>query len=77
MATFDDVQQLISEKLSVDAADVKPESSFIDDLGADSLDLADLVMAIEEQYQIDFANEDTEQFKTVSDVVNAIDRLKS
>lgn len=77
MATFDDVQQLISDKLSVDAADVKPESSFIDDLGADSLDLADLVMAIEEQYQIDFANEDTEQFKTVSDVVNAIDRLKS
>ncbi len=77
MATFDDVQQLISEKLSVDAADVKPDSSFIDDLGADSLDLADLVMAIEEQYQIDFANEDTEQFKTVSDVVNAIDRLKT
>ena len=77
MATFDDVQQLIAEKLSVDAADVKPESSFIDDLGAESLDLADLVMAIEEQYQIDFANEDTEQFKTVSDVVNAIDRLKN
>ena len=76
MATFDDVQQLIAEKLSVDAADVKPDSSFIDDLGADSLDLADLVMAIEEQYQIDFANEDTEQFKTVNDVVNAIDRLK-
>jgi acyl carrier protein len=77
MATFDDVQQLIAEKLSVDAADVKSESSFIDDLGADSLDLADLVMAIEEQYQIDFANEDTEAFKTVNDVVNAIDRLKS
>lgn len=77
MATFDDVQQLIAEKLSVDAADVKSDSSFIDDLGADSLDLADLVMAIEEQYQIDFANEDTEAFKTVNDVVNAIDRLKS
>ena len=76
MATFDELRELIAEKLSVDPKEVKLESSFIDDLGADSLDLADLVMAIEEKYEIDFANEDTEQFQTVGDVNNAIEKLK-
>jgi acyl carrier protein len=76
MATFDEVRDIIASKLSVDPDSVKPESSFIDDLGADSLDLADLVMAIEERYSIDFGNEDTDQFKTVGDVVGAIDRQK-
>ena len=77
MAVFDEVQKIIADKLSVDPGDIKPESSFIDDLGADSLDLADLVMAIEEQYEVDFANEDTDQFKSVGDVVTAIDKLKA
>ena len=76
MAVFDEVRDIVAGKLSKDPADVKPESNFIDDLGADSLDLADLVMAIEEHYHIDFANEDTDQFKTVGDVVQAIERLK-
>ena len=75
MAVFDEVQKIIADKLSVDPGDIKPESSFIDDLGADSLDLADLVMAIEEQYEVDFANEDTDQFKTVGDVVEVIGKL--
>ncbi|MCH7472209.1 acyl carrier protein [bacterium] len=76
MAIFDEVRETIASKLSLEPGDVKPESNFIDDLGADSLDLADLVMAIEEQYKLDFANEDTDQFKTVGDVVDAIKRLK-
>jgi acyl carrier protein len=76
MATFDEVRDIIASKLSVDPDSVKPESNFIDDLGADSLDLADLVMAIEERYSIDFGNEDTDQFKAVGDVVGAIDRQK-
>lgn len=76
MATFEEIQEIIVDKLSVDAGDVKAESSFIDDLGADSLDLADLVMAIEEKYEIDFANDETDQFRTVGDVVSAIDKLK-
>jgi acyl carrier protein len=75
MSVFSEVQEIIANKLSIDAAEIKPESSFIDDLGADSLDLADLVMAIEEQYEVDFANEDTDQFKTVGDVVAAIERM--
>ena len=76
MAIFDELCELIAEKLSVDPGEVKLESSFIDDLGADSLDLADLVMAIEEKYELDFANEDTEQFQTVGDVHDAIKKLK-
>jgi acyl carrier protein len=76
MSVFNEVQEIIANKLSIDAGEIKPESSFIDDLGADSLDLADLVMAIEEQYEVDFANEDTDQFKTVGDVVAAIERMQ-
>jgi acyl carrier protein len=77
MAIFDEVRDIIASKLSVDPDSVALSSSFIDDLGADSLDLADLVMAIEERFQIDFGNEDTDQFKTVGDVVSAIERLKA
>ena len=77
MAVFEEVRDIVASKLSKDAASIQPESSFIDDLGADSLDLADLVMAIEEHYHLDFANEDTDQFKTVGNVVSAIERLKA
>jgi acyl carrier protein len=77
MAIFDEVRDIIASKLSVDPDSVAAGSSFIDDLGADSLDLADLVMAIEERFQIDFGNEDTDQFKTVGDVVGAVERLKA
>ena len=75
MSVLSELQELVANKLSIDPSEIKPESSFIDDLGADSLDLADLVMAIEEQYEVDFANEDTDQFRTVGDVVAAIERL--
>lgn len=76
MAIFDEVRDIVANKLSKDASEISADSSFIDDLGADSLDLADLVMAVEEHYHLDFANEDTDQFKTVGDVVAAIERLK-
>jgi acyl carrier protein len=76
MSVFEELQDVIAEKLSVDKGDIKLESNFIDDLGADSLDLADLVMIIEDKYQVDFSNEDADQFKTVGDVVTAIDNLK-
>ena len=76
MSVFEEVQQMIAEKLSVEPGDIKPESHFIDDLGADSLDLADLVMVIEDKYEVDFSNEDTDQFATVGDVVTAISKLQ-
>lgn len=69
---FQEVRQIIADKLSLDADEIQLSSNFIDDLGADSLDLADLVMTIEEQYEIDFSNEDTDKFKTVGDVINVI-----
>jgi acyl carrier protein len=76
MTVLDELKEIVASKLSVDPGDVSESSSFIDDLGADSLDLMDLVMAIEEKYKIDFANEETDQFRTVGDVVAAIERLK-
>lgn len=76
MAVFEELQEIVANKLSVDPGDITASSSFIDDLGADSLDLMDLVMAIEEKYKIDFSNEETDQFRTVGDVVTAIERLK-
>jgi acyl carrier protein len=69
---FQEIKSIIADKLSISADEIQLGSSFIDDLGADSLDLADLVMAIEEQYEIDFSNEDTDKFRTVGDVVNVI-----
>ena len=57
MAVFEELQQMIAEKLSIEPGDIKPESHFIDDLGADSLDLADLVMVIEDKYEVDFSNQ--------------------
>lgn len=76
MPVFEELQQMIAEKLSVEAGDIKLESHFIDDLGADSLDLADLVMVIEDKYEVDFSNEDTDEFQTVGDVVKVIEKLK-
>jgi acyl carrier protein len=77
MAVFDDLKEIIADKLSVEPADIKMESHFIDDLGADSLDLADLVMVVEDKYEVDFSNEDTDQFETVGSVVKAIENLKN
>lgn len=76
MPVFEELQQMIAEKLSVEPGDIKLESHFIDDLGADSLDLADLVMVIEDKYEVDFSNEDTDEFQTVGDVVKVIEKLK-
>ena len=62
------VLKIIEEQLGVDAERVKPESSFIDDLGADSLDIVELVMAMEEEFDIEIPDEDAEKLRTVSDV---------
>jgi acyl carrier protein len=64
------VREVITEQLSVDADKVKGEASFIDDLGADSLDIVELVMAMEEAFEIDIPDEEAEKLKTVQDVAN-------
>jgi len=67
-----EVKQIIKEQLDVEEANIKPESTFIDDLGADSLGLVELVLAFEEKFEIDIPDEDTEKIRTVQDAVTYI-----
>lgn len=69
---FDKVKEIIVEQLGVDPEDVTLESSFIDDLGADSLDIVELIMALEEEFDIEIPDEEAEKFPTVGNVVEYI-----
>src|SRR5208282_4449443 len=71
------VREKISEQLGVAADEVKPDSSFIEDLGADSLDIVELVMALEEEFNVEISDEDAEKIRTVKDVVTYIEAHKS
>jgi acyl carrier protein len=71
--TFDKVKKIIVEQLGVDEAEVTPEASITDDLGADSLDQVELVMAFETEFNIDIPDEEAEKIKTVGDAVAKID----
>jgi acyl carrier protein len=66
------VKELIVEQLGVNESEVKPEAKFVDDLGADSLDLVELVMALEEEYNMEISDEDAEKILTVGDAINFI-----
>jgi acyl carrier protein len=66
------LRDLIANALRVNPADVKPAASFIDDLGADSLDIVELVMAIEKEFDIEIPDEDAEKIATVQDAINYI-----
>ena len=73
MASVDErVKQIIVEQLGVDEAEVTPNASFVDDLGADSLDTVELVMAFEEAFEIEIPDEDAEKIRTVKDAVDYI-----
>lgn len=76
MTTFDKVKEIVVEQLGVDEADVAIESTFIDDLGADSLDIVELIMAFEEEFNIEIPDEAAEKIKTVSNAVEYIDKEK-
>ena len=71
------VREIISEQLGVAADEVTPEASFIEDLGADSLNIVELVMALEEEYSMEISDEDAEKIRTVKDVVTYIEAHKS
>ena len=64
------ITDIVVEQLGVDADRVKPEASFIDDLGADSLDIVELVMAMEEEFDLEIPDEEAEKLRTVQDVLN-------
>ena len=66
---FEKIQEIIAEKLSVDPSEITQDASFIDDLNADSLDIVELIMALEDELDMEIPDEDVEGFKTVGDVV--------
>lgn len=69
---IDKVKGIIAEQLSVDEADINMESSFIEDLGADSLDIVELVMALEEEFDLVIPDEDAEKIRTVGEIIKYI-----
>ena len=69
---FEKLQQIISEVLNVDAEEITMDTTFVDDLGADSLDIFQIIMGIEEEFDIEIANEDAEKIVTVGDAVEQI-----
>ena len=77
MAIFDEVKEVIAEQLNVNIDEIKLESNFVEDLGADSLDVVELVMALEEKFEIEIPDEDAEKIATVKDVVDYIEKAKA
>lgn len=73
MATFDRVKKVVVEQLDVAEDEVTPQASFVDDLGADSLDVVELVMGLEEEFDIEIPDEDAEKITTVQEAVSYID----
>lgn len=73
MSTFDQVKKIVKEQLGVEEDEIQMSSTFVDDLGADSLDIVELIMAFEEEFNIEIPDEKAEKIKTVEDVVKYID----
>ena len=73
MSTFDRVKKVIVEQLDVSEEEVTPQASFVEDLGADSLDVVELVMGLEEEFDIEIPDEDAEKIAKVQDAVNYIE----
>ncbi len=67
---FEKIQEIIAEQLNLDVSEIKPESTFKDDLGADSLDLFELVMALEDEYSVEIPSEDLENITTVQAIMD-------
>ncbi|MBM7623824.1 acyl carrier protein [Sporohalobacter salinus] len=73
MSVLDEVKEIVVEELAVEPEEVTETASFIDDLGADSLDIVELVMAFEEEFEIEIPDEDAEDIGTVEDAVEYIE----
>ena len=73
MANEERIKSIIAEQLGVKVEEVNPESSFVDDLGADSLDTVELIMALEEEFNVEIPDEDAEKMSKVSDVVKYVE----
>ena len=75
-ATFEKVKGIVVEQLGVDEKEVKLEAAYIDDLGADSLDIVELIMAFEEEFNIEIPDDVAEKIKTVQDTVDYIENVR-
>ena len=71
-SVFERLQKILAEQFEIDEDDITLNSDIVDDLGADSLDVVDLIMAIEDEFEVEIPDEDIENIKTVGDVVNYI-----
>jgi acyl carrier protein len=74
---YERLKKIVVDQLGVDEADVKPEASFVDDLNADSLDLVELIMSLEEEFGMEISDEDAEKIKTVGDAQEYIEEHTS
>jgi acyl carrier protein len=77
MAVESKIKTIIAEQLGVKPEEVTPNASFVDDLGADSLDTVELIMALEEEFNIEIPDEDAEKMKTVGDAIKYIEEKAS
>ena len=73
MALFEDVKAVVSEQLNIDEDKIKMESTFVEDLGADSLDVVELVMALEEKFDIEIPDDQAEAINSVDDVIKYLE----
>ena len=76
MSVDERVKAIIVEQLGVDAEEVKPEASFVEDLGADSLDTVELIMAFEEEFEIEISDEDAEKIRRVKDAIEYVNKAQ-
>jgi len=76
MSVEEQVKKIIIEQLGVSAEEVKPEASFVEDLGADSLDLTELIMAMEEEFSIEISDDDAQKILKVQDAISFIENNK-
>lgn len=77
MAIIDDIKEVVVEQLNVNADEVKEEAKFIEDLGADSLDVVELIMALEEKFDVEIPDEEAEKILTVGDAIKYIENIKN
>ncbi len=70
---FEKVKQIIADQLDISPDEITPESSFVEDLGADSLDITELIMAMEDEFGIEIEDEEAQNLRTVQDVINFIE----
>jgi len=76
MSVAEKVKEIIVDQLGVDAGEVNPDAKFVDDLGADSLDLTELIMAMEEEFGVEISDEDAQQIQKVQDAISFIEKKK-